>query len=131
MNLFGTFEVDKLRRRLIEQKQTLLKEQDEFFAQHTVRQQDVMGSIHDRGDEALADAITEANMVHTERYKLRLVQLEGALGRIESGTYGICLECELPINPARLDSDPAVPLCIDCQSAREDDRDQRDATPSL
>ena len=131
MNESNTIAIDELKRRLTAEKQTLLKEQDEFFAQHTVRQQDVMGSIHDRGDEALADAITEANMVHTERYKFRLVQLDGALGRIENGTYGICQECELPINPARLNSDPAVPLCIDCQTAKEADRDQRDATPSL
>ncbi|MFC1665612.1 TraR/DksA family transcriptional regulator [Pseudomonadota bacterium] len=127
----NTITIDKLKKRLTEEKLTLFKEQDEFFAQHTVRQKDVMGSTHDRGDEALADAITEANMVHTERYKLRLIQLDRAMGRIETGTYGICLDCELPINPARLNSDPAVPLCIDCQTAKEDNRDQRDATPSL
>lgn len=127
----ATVNVDNLKRQLVEEKETLIKEQDQFRADHTMTQKDVMGGTHDRGDEALADAITETNIVHTERYILRLEQLDRALDRIESGLYGICLDCDSPINPARLDSDPAVALCVDCQSAREENRDERDSTPSL
>lgn len=45
--------------------------------------------------------------------KLRLI--EEALDRIESGDYGICLECEEPITLKRLAALPWARYCIPCQ----------------
>jgi len=51
------------------------------------------------------------------REKLRLI--DSALLRISNGDFGICLECDCPISPGRLEADPIVTLCIDCASAHD------------
>ena len=53
----------------------------------------------------------------TTRHRLR--EIEEALSRLASGTYGRCAECATPIDPRRLANDPAVALCRDCQAERE------------
>ena len=48
-----------------------------------------------------------------------LSQINGALGRLDAGTYGVCLRCEKAINPDRLEAFPYVEYCIDCQTILE------------
>ncbi len=45
-----------------------------------------------------------------------LEQIEDALERIESGTYGACVECGGRIPKARLNAIPYTPHCIKCAS---------------
>ncbi len=54
------------------------------------------------------------------RRRQKLRQIEEALQRIDDDEYGDCVECGEAIAPARLEVDPAVLLCIQCASARED-----------
>ena len=42
--------------------------------------------------------------------------IEGALERIESGTYGACVECGGRITKTRLNAIPYTPHCIKCAS---------------
>ena len=44
-----------------------------------------------------------------------LRQISGALHRIETGHYGVCMECEEPISPKRLDAVPWARYCVLCQ----------------
>ena len=46
----------------------------------------------------------------------QILKIDAALRRIESGDYGLCRGCDEPIEPGRLDYDPATPLCINCAS---------------
>jgi len=48
-----------------------------------------------------------------------LAQVERALARFEDGTYGLCVDCGRPIDPARLEALPYAQLCLDCQSKQE------------
>src|SRR6266567_4109190 len=67
----------------------------------------------------------QAQMSHDEFISLRLnsldyVQLrliEEALDRIEAGDYGICLSCEEPIPPKRLQALPWAKYCVSCQQS--------------
>ena len=43
-----------------------------------------------------------------------LRRIEAALVRIEEGEYGYCVECGEPIDPKRLEIDPAAPRCRAC-----------------
>jgi RNA polymerase-binding transcription factor len=62
----------------------------------------------ERGEaEALAASLKET-----------LDEVEGALAKIEAGTYGVCENCGKPIAPARLEAKPAARFCIDCASKR-------------
>ena len=52
---------------------------------------------------------------------VELRRVKAALERIklDPEDYGLCLECEEPIRPRRLELMPAVELCVKCQSAQE------------
>ena len=65
----------------------------------------------------------QAQLSHDEFVSLRLNSLdygqlrlvEEALDRVQSGDYGICLACELPIPPKRLQALPWARYCVPCQ----------------
>ena len=67
------------------------------------------------------DAIQQQKMVQASRRaaELRLQQVAAALRRLDDEEYGECLICSEPIAEARLVARPEAPLCIGCQSARE------------
>ncbi len=46
-----------------------------------------------------------------------LREISDALHRIETGQYGVCLECEEPISAKRLDALPWARYCVTCQEA--------------
>ncbi len=50
------------------------------------------------------------NMRQRELHKLR--EIEGALNRIEEGTFGTCEECDDEIKAKRLQNQPWTTLCI-------------------
>lgn len=54
-----------------------------------------------------------------QRHKATLVRITAALKRLDDGDFGLCLNCDEPINPKRLEFDPTATLCIDCASAAE------------
>lgn len=45
--------------------------------------------------------------------------IEEAIHRIDQGTYGICMECENEIAPARLEAVPWTRVCIDCKAKQQ------------
>lgn len=53
------------------------------------------------------------------RRRRQIAALSAALSRIDNGEFGACLECGEPIAEARLKSNPATTMCVDCASARE------------
>lgn len=57
-------------------------------------------------DEVLAALDNEAQIM--------VMQIDGALSRIDQGIYGICQTCGEPIAEKRLQAIPFVELCIGC-----------------
>ena len=49
-----------------------------------------------------------------DRSRTELALVEGALRRLDDGTYGACTSCGNPIAAERLEAIPWAPLCIDC-----------------
>ena len=47
-----------------------------------------------------------------------LSDIDNALTKIDTGTYGLCEQCGKPIGEPRLEAMPAARLCIACASAR-------------
>ncbi len=47
------------------------------------------------------------------------MRLQAALDRLRVGEYGVCVECEEPINPRRLQALPEVQTCVRCQDRIE------------
>jgi len=52
------------------------------------------------------------------REELHLVQIEGALKRIEAGIFGTCQTCGKPIAPERLEALPWATDCVACHSKK-------------
>ncbi|CAA9541045.1 MAG: hypothetical protein AVDCRST_MAG19-1504 [uncultured Thermomicrobiales bacterium] len=111
-------------RRALEQRQTEIQAEVD-------RMGDEIRSIgQDQGDEkgSLGNHfaedgtnVTEAERLSTIGDDLRevLAQIEGAIGRLDDGTYGACQRCGKPINPERLEAFPYVAYDIDCQTILE------------
>lgn len=69
-----------------------------------------------RMDAMQAQAMAKAS---SQRREAALKQIIAALKRLDEGDFGLCLKCDEPINPKRLEFDPTATLCIDCASAAE------------
>jgi DnaK suppressor protein len=67
------------------------------------------------------DAIAQQRMVQANRasMQLRRQQVRAALRRFEEGEYGECALCGEDVGLRRLEAQPEAPLCITCQSERE------------
>jgi DnaK suppressor protein len=50
-----------------------------------------------------------------DRNAAQVRQIRAAIDRINSGEYGVCLECDEPISDKRLAAVPWAVLCIHCQ----------------
>jgi len=52
-----------------------------------------------------------------ERSEQHLAQVDAAIARLDTGTYGDCTNCGRSIALERLEAIPWAALCIDCQRA--------------
>lgn len=52
-----------------------------------------------------------------EREKVKLAHIQEAFGRIEEGTYGLCVSCGGPIPFERLYVMPETPTCAACSQS--------------
>jgi DnaK suppressor protein len=73
----------------------------------------------DPADDADALADNERMRILISNAQSMLQQINIALQRLDSGSYGICTQCSKQIDPRRLGALPYVTLCIDCQAAAE------------
>jgi RNA polymerase-binding protein DksA len=71
------------------------------------------------GDVATATFDREMASTLEENSTHVLAAIDAALGRIESGTYGVCQQCGRPIAEERLEALPWATLCIDCKRKQE------------
>jgi DnaK suppressor protein len=104
----------------------LLKERERILNQvRNAKQQDLQLSTDDLPDESdLAAFEVHQNLVFQMRDRERqlLQQIDRALERIESGSYGVCEETEEPIEVARLKVMPWTPLSAAGAEMREERR---------
>jgi DnaK suppressor protein len=96
----------------------------------------VVRDLHDEmeapleDDQARADSLDEATRLDLENSRLRMDERSAALaqaidlaiGRITRGDYGICVECERPIERERLELVPWTLRCAADQEALESER---------
>src|SRR5215475_6120415 len=73
----------------------------------------------DEMDSIQANERREIEFATRELLVDRVRRLGAALERLDDGEYGICVECEEPIAPARLKAMPEVLTCVRCQDRLE------------
>ena len=80
---------------------------------------DLNQNLPDPNDRATAESDMSFTLRIREREMKLMAKITEALERIESGTYGICEECEEEISEARLKARPMTTLCIECKREQE------------
>jgi DnaK suppressor protein len=75
--------------------------------------------VGDIADASVLDTNADYFLALAEKDRRELLEIREALARIQKGTYGLCMNCENPIEGDRLNKIPDARYCIDCQSAME------------
>ena len=107
----------------------LLRRRDDLLQQRQVMMTDLSDSAASQGAEGVlathpADAasdlvVAETSVGDMRRLDAELEEIDEALTRIERGTYGLCVDCGQPIDPARLKALATASRCLHCQSRHE------------
>ncbi len=82
---------------------------------------DVPLHLGDLGSHEFEEAVTLCLVENEEHI---IAEINGALTRMEEGTFGRCEECRKPISRKRLEALPYSRYCIGCAQ-----KQQRSATP--
>jgi DnaK suppressor protein len=77
------------------------------------------GEVADAGDASVADAERDGVNADLERDTIELREVRDALGRIDAGTYGVCLSCGNPIPRERLRAFPTARYDVEHQAQQE------------
>ncbi len=100
-------------------KQILQEKLDEM--QGTLRSRDAL-KIENVSEETeltrnIVDRDLEAARMNLSSAKVK--EILDAMGRVESGEYGVCIDCENPIAERRLAAVPWAKRCIRCQERHD------------
>ena len=101
-------------------RDALLRKRDELLGGPAAKPLQLTMENNSGRQGDMADQATGTNEVHIQ-LKLKqtdakiLQAIEGALGRLDDGTYGVCRDCGAPVAPARLAAIPWTRVCITCK----------------
>ena len=109
--------IKKVRDLLLAQKKEILAQS----SNHVVE----VDTDGDETDEIQANILIGLNNQLNSRNLEKLARIDTALKRIEDSNYGLCQDCEEPINEKRLLSNPHFQTCIACAEEREAEEKQR------
>jgi DnaK suppressor protein len=117
-----TIDLDRFRHDLEEERARLVSAK--AAVNHEGSLTDESGDLSSGPGDHLADTATETFMRELdngleENAEHLLAEIDAALGRIESGTYGTCVACGKPIGEERLEAVPWATLCIDDKRKQE------------
>ncbi|PZN11630.1 MAG: conjugal transfer protein TraR, partial [Bacillota bacterium] len=111
------------RRRLLEERRRLAGDLRDGggLARQALREATGELSAYDNHPADLGSETFERGKDLSRRRDLQkaLADVDGALARIEEGTYGYCQRCGRPIPRERLEALPATPYCVACAEERE------------
>lgn len=75
--------------------------------------------VKDAEEQSVDDLLRELNFPLMEMKSETLREIDEAISRLESGTYGVCVDCRGEIPGARLRALPFVRLCRTCQDEQK------------
>lgn len=122
-------QIDVLQKIMELELESLVDEtQQEMDPQLKASINEIDGGAADVDDEAVADTIVDVDNAIIGMHLQKARDLNAALDRIQTGTYGICIDCGDDISFERLTAYPTAKRCIICQSRREKTRANRPAS---
>ena len=109
-------EMEKYRRLLDDKKASLSAE---MAKTRSAEEETTEESTQDIADKAVSSYTREFLYSLTDGERSTLLQIDDALGRIEEGAFGLCLNCGMLMTEKRLNAVPWAPYCLDCQELAE------------
>ena len=99
---------------------------EEQVSKLSMRGSEILESFHipkddmlDDGDHTSTEIEQSMRMRLKSREALYLKKVTEALRRIQDGSFGLCTDCEEPIELKRLEARPTCTLCLDCKEEQE------------
>lgn len=77
------------------------------------------GGVPDPGDASFVDDMRDLLLRFTDNERSQVVEIDDALDRLRSGSYGTCERCGEEIDPVRLEAQPFTRYCIECKEDLE------------
>ena len=121
----SALETEKFRGLLLEKRRAVVDAIQYLHQENPGSLEDETGElVSGSADQHMADTATETvdreiDYTLEEHDERMLTAIDRALGRIEAGTYGVCVNCGAQIAPERLEAMPWATLCIDCKRKEE------------
>jgi len=115
MSAFTADQLDAFRQRLVER----LEEFDEL--------KDVQDDVSDTvslGKSTTGRFVKQSQAMATATAERRAVlqrNAKNAIKRLDDGSFGECVQCSGPINPERIEHNPAASLCMVCAEKAEEE----------
>jgi RNA polymerase-binding protein DksA len=119
----SALDTHQFRDRLLDERRRVVDAIDNIHAENpgslgeeteeTTYQDNHLGDIATATFDREMASTLEENSTHV------LTEIDGALARIDEGTFGICLRCGEPIGQERLEALPWATLCIDDKRKQE------------
>ena len=111
----GTLEY--FRKQLLKQREAILNKSKRLKEDSYTLGTD---GIQDMADAASNAYNADILMSLSDNDRNMVKEIDSALDKIGSGTYGICEECDEPINEKRLEANPVARYCITCKRMIEE-----------
>jgi len=109
-------EMEKYRRLLDEKKANLSVD---IAKTRSAEEETSEELTQDIADKAVSSYTREFLYSLTDGERSTLLQIDDAIGRIDEGSYGFCVNCGQPMAEKRLTAVPWAPYCVDCQELSE------------
>jgi len=103
----------EVREQLLTIRQGLLKEVQGSYEICRELGQDGVPDIGDMSSVTYSRDVL-FNLSENQRQKIR--DIDAAIERIDKGEYGICMSCNEPISPRRMEVRPFSRYCIECKT---------------
>jgi DnaK suppressor protein len=108
--------IEQLKQRLLAREKELTEEISRF---RNEARESPTAEVGDPADRAVSSGEKDIAFEETSLAADTLKQVRAALRRIDDGTYGKCVDCGRPIEPARLEAVPWAPYCLDDQQKHD------------
>ena len=93
--------------------------QDEMNPELKANINSIDGGAADVDDEAVAGTMVDTDNAIIGMHLQKARDLNSALDRIQTGVYGMCIDCSDDIGLERLSAYPTAKRCIKCQNLHE------------
>ncbi len=112
--------IKEIKKDLLARKEQIIKDLEDIAKSDDHEADGVAAKFPEYGDKADENAqeINEysTNLATEHVLEKALKDINGALKRIEDGTYGICKYCGEPIDIKRLKARPVASACVPCKT---------------